>query len=161
MRIVHHIPGRLRVRVTAATDGESLAEAVQKVPSVHSAAWSPRARSVLVLYEPVPAAADAILDALGEHELVEEPAPAAAPPRDTRDTRVPLARAASDAFADLDAGVRRASRGYLALGALVPLALTLWAVRELALGRTAPLAWSSALWYAHGLFRDYNSPPSS
>ena len=157
MRIVHHIPGRLRVRVAAPTDGDSLAEALLKVPGVRSAAWSPRARSVLVLYEPAPAAAVAILDALGEHGFVEEPAAVAAPPRDAR---VPLARAVSDAFADLDAGVRRASRGYLALGAVVPLALTLWAVRELALGRTAPLAWSSALWYAHGLFRDYNSPPS-
>ena len=36
--------------------------------------------------------------------------------------------------------------------------LTLWAARELLRGRTAPLAWSSALWYAHGLFRDYALP---
>jgi hypothetical protein len=158
MRIVHHIPGRLRVRVPPPADGESLAEALQKVPGVRSAAWSPRARSVLVLYEAAPGAAPAILEALGEHGPVDEPAAVAAPP--PHDTRVPVARAVSDAFADLDAGVRRASRGYLALGAVVPLALTLWAVRELALGRTAPLAWSSALWYAHGLFRDYNSPPS-
>jgi hypothetical protein len=24
----------------------------------------------------------------------------------------------------------------------------------------APLAWSTALWYAHGLFRDYSLPAS-
>ena len=28
-------------------------------------------------------------------------------------------------------------------------------------GRAAPLSWSSALWYAHGLFRDYNLPAAA
>jgi hypothetical protein len=40
----------------------------------------------------------------------------------------------------------------------VPLALTIWAGREILRGHAAPLAWSSALWYAHGLFRDYSVP---
>jgi len=50
------------------------------------------------------------------------------------------------------------SGGALTLGMLVPAVLTLWAARELLRGRAAPLAWSSALWYAHGLFRDYAFP---
>jgi hypothetical protein len=52
--------------------------------------------------------------------------------------------------------VTRGSGGLLTLGALIPLALTAWAAREVLRGRTGPLAWSTALWYAHGLFRDYN-----
>jgi hypothetical protein len=61
---------------------------------------------------------------------------------------------------DLDRGVRLTTRGLLGLGGLVPVALALWAVAEIARGRMAPLAWSTALWYAHGLFRDYNAPSS-
>ncbi len=60
----------------------------------------------------------------------------------------------------MDRRVRRATRDMIGLGGVVPAALAIWAVRELMLGRTAPLAWSTALWYAHGLFRDYNTPPS-
>jgi hypothetical protein len=48
----------------------------------------------------------------------------------------------------------------MGLGGLLPLALGGWAVAELVRGRTGPLAWSTALWYAHGLYRDYSIPPS-
>ena len=47
------------------------------------------------------------------------------------------------------------TRGAVGLGGLVPSALILWAVAEVVRGRVRPLAWSSALWYAYGLFRDY------
>jgi len=35
--------------------------------------------------------------------------------------------------------------------------LVLWAGRQLLRGPITPLAWTSALWYAHGLFRDYHA----
>ena len=35
-----------------------------------------------------------------------------------------------------------------------------WALIEVVRGRTGPLAWSTALWYAHGLYRDYSLPPT-
>jgi hypothetical protein len=72
----------------------------------------------------------------------------------------PLAAAAGTAFHELNEEVRRRTRGALTLGTLLPVALGAWAVLELVRGRAAPLAWSSALWYAHGLFRDYNTPPA-
>ena len=73
-----------------------------------------------------------------------------------------VAAAASSVFAEVNARVTRATGGLLTLGTLVPLALTVWAGREILRGRTAPLAWSSALWYAHAVFRDYNrETPSS
>jgi hypothetical protein len=70
----------------------------------------------------------------------------------------PLVSAATGAFHELNEEVRRRTRGTLTLGSLLPVALGAWAVLELVRGRAAPLAWSSALWYAHGLFRDYNTP---
>jgi hypothetical protein len=54
--------------------------------------------------------------------------------------------------------VRRATGGRITLGVLIPLALTLWALRDATRGPMRPLPWSTALWYAHGLFRDYNLP---
>jgi hypothetical protein len=159
MRIVHHIPGRLRLRVPVSIDGPALTEVLERLPGVHGCAWSERTRSLLVLYEPESATADTVLDALGEHGPVAPPPPTSAEATPAA-PGAPLARAVSDGFGQLDERVRRATRGVVGLGGLVPIALTLWAVRELALGRAAPLAWSSALWYAHGLFRDYNAPPS-
>jgi hypothetical protein len=61
----------------------------------------------------------------------------------------------SAAVGRLDERVARTTRGQLDLGLLVPIALTAWAIRDLLRPGVAPLSWSSALWYAHGLFRDY------
>jgi len=60
-----------------------------------------------------------------------------------------------DAARDLDHRVRRVTRGVVGLGGLMPTLLVFWAVGEVVRGRVRPLAWTSALWYAHGLFRDY------
>ena len=76
----------------------------------------------------------------------------------THDQR--LGTAVAGAAGEIDRRLRAATRDAVGLGSLVPVALTVWAARELLLGRAAPLAWSSALWYAHGLFRDYNTPAS-
>jgi hypothetical protein len=63
-------------------------------------------------------------------------------------------------FAQANQRVVAATRGTLDIASSIPLLLVGWAALELVRGRTAPLAWSSALWYAHGLFRDYNLPDS-
>ena len=54
--------------------------------------------------------------------------------------------------------MQSATHGLLGLGGLFPVALTAWAMAEVVRGRVAPLAWSSALWYAHGLFRNDQLP---
>jgi hypothetical protein len=71
-----------------------------------------------------------------------------------------LAAAVIGTASEVDRAVRLTTRGALGLGGLVPAALALWALVEIWRGRTGPLAWSTALWYAHGLFRDYNTPSS-
>jgi len=61
-------------------------------------------------------------------------------------------------MAELDAALARATGGLVDVRLLFPLGLFAWAAVELSRGAVARLAWSSALWYAHGLFRDYNLP---
>jgi hypothetical protein len=133
---------------------DGLVDAVLALPGVRAASWSPRTRGLLVLHDNADTAA--ILDTIARHAGVARvadgsaSAPNGAPPT--------LAAAATSLFGEVNARVSGATRGLVTLGSLVPLALTVWAGREILRGRTGPLAWSTALWYAHGLFRDYNVP---
>jgi len=147
----------LRLRVPPPADGGALAEAVRRVPGVQGSTWSPRTRGLLVLYEGGSSTSAAVFDAMSEHGQAPEPSPLieALP-----DARLPLARAVNQGVSELDGGVRRITRGLVGLGALFPIVLVLWSVRQVATGRATPLSWTSALWYAHALFRDYNTPAS-
>ena len=159
IRIVHDIPGRLRLRLPRQATGDGVPQAVRAVSGVISCEWSPLTRSLLVVYGPE-ASVEAIVAevqgaaAVGARVDVEARAGA-------RGTDLPsFGAAVSGAFGELDRRVREVTRDRVGLGGLLPSALAMWAVREVMLGRAAPLAWSTALWYAHGLFRDYNTPPS-
>jgi len=156
VEIVHHIPGRLRVRVPAGAQVEGLAEAVAALPGVISAAWSPVTRGLLVRYEPDRAEESTIVAAIAEHLELDVVMPATAAANGHPAT---LATTVTSAVGELDARIARGTRGTVGLGLLVPAALTLWAGLEILRGRAAPLVWSSALWYAHGLFRDYLISP--
>ena len=151
LAIVHTMQGRLRLRLSAASDTDGVVEAIRGLPGVRACTWNPRTRGLLVHYDPDATSADAIIEAVATHTGVAAPdrLPHPSPQEET------LAAAVTSAVGALDARVSRATRGRLDLGVLVPLALTAWAVRELLRSQIAPLSWSSALWYAHGLFRDY------
>ncbi len=164
LRIVHALPGRLRFRGPARAASEELAEALRGLAGVRSCRSSPRTRSILVLFEPETIAPEAITEAVARHAGIDESLVvdlAQERPARARHGQATFAAGVAETFGELDRRVHRITRGLVGLGALVPLGLTVWAARELALGRAAPLAWSTALWYAHGLFRDYNSPPTS
>jgi len=165
-RIVHDIPGRLRFRLSTAVDAASIAEGIQQLEGVRSCTWSPLTRSLLVSYEPRQTTAAAIAHAVPDvatRDDVEmaQTSPAnngAAPPGEASArelTPLTVAKAVTGAVGALDARVRNATGGIAGLGTLLPLALVVWAAREVLQGRAGPLRWSSALWYAHGLFRDY------
>jgi hypothetical protein len=64
----------------------------------------------------------------------------------------------AQSVSELNAGVGRVTGGVLDLRTLLPLALAAWGLGEIVRGRAGAMAWSTALWYAHGLFRDYNLP---
>jgi hypothetical protein len=154
--VAHDIPGRLRLRMPPGTRIEPLRATLGALPGVVGSAWSPRTRSLLVDYRPGDIGSDAILEAaateVGADVSGAAPATRGEPPEN-------LAVAVRETFSDLNRRVTRATGGGLDLGILVPLALTVWAGIEMFRGRVAPLAWSTALWYAHGLFRDYGVPP--
>src|SRR5919201_2553767 len=155
LEVVHRISGRLRVRVPPASDGPQLRDAIGALPGVSSAAWSPLTRGLLVLYDPERADETTIVAAIAGHAEVEiqlrtEPG--------ANGVRPTLAATTTSLVSAIDARVSAATSGALGLGVLLPAALTLWAARELLRGRTGPIAWSTALWYAHGLFRDYALP---
>jgi len=154
LAIVHDIPGRLRVRLPETARIADLEGAVSQLSGVTSCRWSPRTRSLLTTYRPGEIEAQAIVEAIADHAGVD-PAPAPDVPA-TPGNGSPVAAALVQTVSGLDRRLGHASGGVFTLGVLVPLALALWAVRDLTRGPIRSLPWSTALWYAHGLFRDYN-----
>jgi hypothetical protein len=156
LTIAHALPGRLRLRVPAGVDADDLAAAVGAFDGVTSSTWSPRTRGLLVRYDLGTTDAATIIEAIAARAGIEPPAGSA-----EAGPLPPVSAVVPAMFAETNRGVARATRGALDLGSAIPLLLVGWAALELLRGRAAPLAWSSALWYAHGLFRDYNLPSSS
>jgi hypothetical protein len=154
--VAHDIPGRLRLRLPPAARTENLQEALARLPGVLDCAWSARTRSLLVRYHPGAIRPAAIVDAVRAHAGVAAEASLASLGAAVASPRAGLAEAVRETFAELNGSVVRVTGGGLDLGTLVPLLLAVWAGVEIVRGRVVPLAWSTALWYAHGLFRDYN-----
>jgi len=159
LAVVHALPGRVRLRLPAHADHEDLAGAVSRLDGVADARWSPRTRGLLVRYDPRLTDAATIIDRVAEHAGID--APDAIDQAGSSQGAVPPLKLVVPALvAQANERLARATRGALDLGSGIPVLLVAWAAFELVRGRTAPLAWSTALWYAHGLFRDYNLPES-
>jgi hypothetical protein len=155
LHVALDIPGRLRLRLPVGALTESVPAAVADLAGVTDCAWSPRTRSLLILYDPEHGDPAAMVAAVARVTGLEFPAAAANGHAARREPGDALARGVRELFGAIDQRVQRSTRGLVGLGGLFPVALTAWAVAEVMRGRVAPLAWSSALWYAHGLFRDY------
>ncbi len=159
LHVAHDIPGRLRLRLPLGAPTEGLEAAIAAEAGVTGCTWTPRTRSLLVRYDPEHGDRLVILDAvarvtgLGAAPSVHVNGHARPP-----EPGAALGQGVRELFGQLDQRVQRSTRGLVGLGGLFPVALTAWAVAEVLRGRAAPLAWSSALWYAHGLFRDYQVP---
>jgi len=148
--VVHSIRGRLRVRLPLEARTAGLAEVIRALPGVTEATWNEQTRGLFVRYLDAEVGPDTIIDAVASHARIPALGHAAA-----NGGPQPLAATVASAVGRLDERVSRTTRGQLDLGLLVPIALTVWAIRDVLRPRVAPLSWSSALWYAHGLFRDY------
>ena len=155
LAIAHAIPGRLRLRLPHAAQTEGLAEAVGAVHGVTACESSPRTRSLLIRYRADAVTPATVLDTLAAHAGVGLADDVASRASMNGPAQPPLAAVVVDTVGELNHGIRRATGGRLSLALVVPLGLTLWAVFDVMRGPIRPLAWSSALWYAHGLFRDY------
>jgi hypothetical protein len=152
IRIAHDIPGRLRVKLPPGPSADP-AGALERLNGVHSAVWSPRTRSLLIRYDPSLVTSAEITRTIAEETDLEEPVSSSR--SESQDERRPVARAVLDVFNTLNERVGRRTRGRLNLGLLVATGLVLWSGRQLLRGPVTSLSWTSALWYAHGLFRDY------
>lgn len=146
--IEHALPGRLRLRVPREVDLERLTDEWKSRVGVASVSASPLTGGVLIHFDPGKVDVQSLVDVLASRSLRAEPSDPA--PRSGT-----LAEAIVTATAALDVKLKQATRG-TGLGTLLPMGLLGWAASELARGRVRPLAWSSAIWYAHGILRDYN-----
>jgi hypothetical protein len=161
LRVVHALPGRVRLRLPAHADNEGLEQVVRALDGVAACTWSPRTRGLLVHYDPRLTDAATIADRVAGHAGIDAPAePSAQPGNGSAPAPPPLGAVVPALFAQANQRVAHATRGVIDLASGIPLVLVGWAALEFLRGRTAPLAWSSALWYAHGLFRDYTIPDS-
>ena len=153
--IVHDIPGRLRLRLPPGASITGLSDVIDRLNGAQSSVWSPRTRSLLIRYDPSVLSPAEITRAVAEHADLDAPATSDDPGGESR--RAPVVAAVLDVFNGLNERVTGRTRGRLDLGLLVSVGLVLWAGRQLLRGPVTSLSWTSALWYAHGLFRDYSA----
>jgi hypothetical protein len=153
LSIVHDIPGRLRLRLPPGATTAGLGEALERLNGVQSSVWSPRTRSLLIRYDPSVLMPAEITRTVAEHADLD--LPASSSESKDEDGRPQIARAVLDVFNGFNERVGRRTVGRLNLGMVVSVGLVLWAMRQLLRGPVTSLSWTSALWYAHGLFRDY------
>jgi Heavy metal associated domain 2 len=160
LSVVHDSPGRLRLRLPRVARIDGAEEALLERAGVVACTWTPLTRSLLIRYRPDATTPPTLIDAVAAHTGASAEAVADSPPvaPATPIVSSDITRAIRQAAADANASVARATRGAMDLRVLLPLILAAWAVREVVRGRAGPIAWSTALWYAHGLFRDYNLP---
>ena len=156
--IVHDIPGRLRLRLPPGAGSAGLTDVIDQLPGAQGTLWSPRTRSLLIHYDPDVLNAADITRAVAEHADLTMPDDDA-PTDQAADGRSPVAAALSDTFSNVNARIAQRTRGRVDLPMLLSIGLLFWAGRQLLRGPVTALSWTSAIWYAHGLFRDYHGPP--
>ena len=159
LAIAHDIPGRLRLRVPPVAEAGTLAETIGRQDGVVSCQWAPRTGSLLIRYQPALVSADELVEAVASHmgiEIADADTGASSASGETP----PLGAVVTGAVTEVNVRLSRATAGRLNLALALPIGLTVWALFDVMRGPIRPLAWTTALWYAHGLFRDYALPDS-
>src|SRR5882762_2970006 len=89
LRIAHDVPGRLRLRLPVGVSVEGLIDAVGAQPGVQACTWSPRTRSLLVVYRPGSVTAAGILETVAHHTsltvALDGASPEASKPAESQD----------------------------------------------------------------------------
>ncbi len=171
IRVVHAIPGRIRLKVAQVRENPALASEIQtRLAAVHGIRQvevNPLTSSVLVLYDAQNTASPDALAALAE------PLTALFPGFDLKDSAawqpsstngaspVPsLAGGISSFFGALNSGVNQVTGGNADLKILLPLALFLFGVRGLLVSEklTSP-TWYDLFWFSLGTFFMLNPRP--
>jgi len=171
IRIVHAIPGRVRLKVAQVRKNPTLASEIQTrlaaTPSISQVEVNPLTGSVLMLYEAQDAASPDALRALAE------PLAALFPGFDLKDSvaRQPsatdgagaapsLASDVASFFAALNSEVKQMTGGNADLRILLPLTLFLFGVGGVLMSEKLPLpTWYDLLWFSLGTFFMLNPGP--
>jgi hypothetical protein len=173
VKVVHAIPGRIRLKVSELKDNPALAEAVQeRLSSVSAVDWvetNPVTGSVLVVYDVDEVATFDSASALSEVltplfptlDAGQIQARLTRPANGSRsEPGVPLDRRISGMIGSLNVGVGKVTGG-VDLRVLLPVALFCLGVRGLIASEKLPFpAWYDFLWFAFGTFVALN-PASS
>ena len=157
LRLVHHHPGRIRMRADVFRDGDAayakVRQAIAAIPGVQSSEHNPRTGSVLVTYAPGLAEPDAILsiaaDAAGLHGVIDEESDPSA--------RFNPGRKLISTVQGINVASHEASGGRADLGFLVPAALAGAAVYSLVANRNPPRwpRWDNLAIWAYTIFLEW------
>jgi len=165
LRIVHAIPGRVRLKVDEVRANPTLAEAIEdRLVSVPGISWveaNPRTGSVLVVYEMESISSDtlprlsAVLSPLIPGFSIED-LQRRAMERDTNGVRPALDTRITGFLGTLNAGLGRATGGF-DLKVVVPVLLFCFGVRGLLFSDRVPFpSWYDFLWFSFGTFLALN-----
>ena len=146
LKVVHSIPGRLRVRLPTNARVPGLEDQLLAHSGVRAARHVPRTRSVVIQYHPEETTAETLLHALAAITGIEVDAGFAV-------GDLPLSESITGAVSRVNTVLTRHTANQIDLPTLLALSLGGWAVLQLVRGRARPLPWPTALWYAYELFR--------
>lgn len=148
--LIHHHPGRLRLRgdvlARSPSAADRLREAVSRIEGVARVVHNRASGSLLIEYAPEQTDADAILGVVGAAGLCLDERPG---------RRRDAAREIVGAARDLNGRIGEATRGAADLHGVVSFALGAGAVASFVLGRQARWPrWDSLLYWSYTFFRD-------
>jgi hypothetical protein len=150
LALVHHHPGRLRVRAEAFQDAatvDAVRAALDAEPGITSVAHNARTGSILVEYEPGLAGAEGILLRIASAACLEMP------PDDGRYHGRGAANVTIGAARELNGAVNELTGGRADLRALVPAGLAALSMVALVRnGATLP-RWDSLLYWSYNIFQ--------
>ncbi len=147
-RVIHSIPGRLRVRLPTGVDVPGLEQRLLAHSGVRAARHSPRTRSVVIQYHPEETTAETLLDVLAAIAGVE-------PDAGFEVGALPLSQSITRAVSRVNTALTQRTANQIDLPTLLALSLGGWAVLQIVRGRARQLPWPTALWYAYELFRHH------
>jgi hypothetical protein len=162
VRVVHAIPGRVRLKVTGVKDNPGLAAALEErllgVEGIHRVEVNPVTGSILLLYDPrereeVGQTLQPLFPGL---ELEEYQPGGASGATNGSGPPAPVGRRISGLFGSLNTGVSRVTGG-IDLKVLLPVTLFLLGVRSLIVSDKLRVPmWYDLIWFSFGTFLALN-----
>jgi hypothetical protein len=157
LELVHHHPGRLRVRAAALRDDAEIAAAItaalEAMPGIARVTYRAQTGSVLVEYEPGLVEPDAIADRIAAAAHLISPF-------DPRAAKPPMrpAGAIIEGTRELNAIAEELTGGRIDLRTIVPAALAGAAAYSFAFGKGPRLPrWDNLLWWSYSVFHSLHA----